>query len=57
MILNCNFVFMVCCLFDNVSEEPGNRHRNPGYAAMDKSLDDGVGRVLELLKQSEILLG
>lgn len=31
---------------------PDNRHRNPGYAAMVKSLDDGVGRVLEWLKQS-----
>jgi arylsulfatase A-like enzyme len=31
---------------------PDNRHRNPGYAAMVKSLDDGVGRILEWLRQS-----
>jgi arylsulfatase A-like enzyme len=31
---------------------PDNRHRNPGYAAMVKSLDDGVGRILEWLKRS-----
>ncbi|MEY3000666.1 MAG: Arylsulfatase [Verrucomicrobiota bacterium] len=31
---------------------PGNRHRNPGYAAMVKSLDDGIGRILEWLEQS-----
>lgn len=31
---------------------PDNRHRNPGYAAMVKSLDDGVGRILDWLKKS-----
>jgi len=31
---------------------PDNRHRNPGYAAMVKSLDDGVGRILAWLKKS-----
>jgi len=31
---------------------PDNRHRNPGYAAMVKSLDDGVGRILAWLKKT-----
>lgn len=29
---------------------PGSRHRNPTYAAMLKSLDEGVGRVLDHLR-------
>lgn len=30
---------------------PGSRHRNPVYAAMVKSLDDSVGRVLDRLRE------
>lgn len=31
---------------------PQSRHRNPGYAAMVHTLDAGVGRILEWLRQS-----
>ena len=30
-------------------------HRNPGYAAMIKSLDDGVGKILRHLEQTKLL--
>ena len=36
------------------AKEPGVAHRNPGYAAMIKSLDEGVGRILSSLERLEI---
>jgi arylsulfatase A-like enzyme len=36
------------------SREPGTIHKNPVYAAMIKSLDDSVGRVLERLEELQL---
>ena len=36
------------------AKEPGAAHRNPGYAAMIESLDEGVGRILSSLERLDI---
>lgn len=37
-----------------VAKPAGERHRNPGYASMLESLDDGVGRIVALLEKRNI---
>ena len=36
------------------AKEPGDAHKNPGYAAMIESLDEGVGRILSSLERLDL---